>query len=86
MPQSQATANPWQQEEEKQDKIQRVQSKQTNALEAHRPALSSPSEVVIMLKVLKNMRTKGKARLNMKRPVVKTTKPHKIRITPQNGK
>ena len=43
----------------------------------------SRSEVITVLKGLeKNMRTKIKARLNMKRPVIKTTKPHKIRITP----
>ena len=29
-----------------------------------------------------NTMTKSKTRLNTKRPVVETTKPHKIRITP----
>ena len=52
MPQSQAAANPWHQEEEKKDKNQRVQNKQTNAREAHRPALFSRSELITMLKGL----------------------------------
>ena len=50
MPQSQTAANPRHQEEEKRDKNQRMQNKQTNAREAHRPALSSPIEVITMLK------------------------------------
>ena len=50
VPQSQAAANPRHQEEEKKDTDQRVQNKQTNAREAHRRALSSPSEVIKMLK------------------------------------
>ena len=33
-------------------KNQRVQNKQTNAREAHRPALSSPSKVTTMIKEL----------------------------------
>ena len=45
VPQSQTAANPRHQEEEKNDK-----TKQTNAREAHRPASSSPSEVITMLK------------------------------------
>ena len=66
--------------------------KQTNAREAHNPALSSPSEVITVLNRTGNThththththtRTKSKAILNMKRPVVKTTKPHKIIMTP----
>ena len=44
MPESQAAANPCHQEEEKKDKSQRVQNKQTNAREAHRPARSSLSD------------------------------------------
>ena len=59
----------------------KVQNKQTNVREAHGPALSSLSEVITMLKGLEKHRTKSKARLNMKRPVVQNTKPHKIRIT-----
>ena len=50
MPQSQIAANPRHQEEKKNDKNKRVQSKQTNAREAHRPALSSQSEVITILK------------------------------------
>ena len=42
MPQSQATANPWHQEEEKKDKNQRVQNIHTH--EKHINQLSSPSE------------------------------------------
>ena len=52
MPYSEAAANLWHQEEEK-DKSQRVQNKQTHAREAHRPAPSSPSEVMTMLKGVK---------------------------------
>ena len=54
-------------------KKQKQTNKQTNAQEAHRPALSSPSEVITMLNRTENMRTKSKARLNMKRLLVKTT-------------
>ena len=49
MPQSQTTANPRHQEEEKKDKDIHAQ-KQTNVREAQRPAPSSPSEVIRMLK------------------------------------
>ena len=45
-------SQPWHQEEEK-DRNQRVQNKQTNAQEAHRPAISFPSDVVTMPKGLK---------------------------------
>ena len=48
MPQSQTAANPWHQEEEKKDKD--AQNKQSNVREAQRPAPSSPSEVIRMLK------------------------------------
>ena len=56
-----------------------MQTKQTNCREAHRPALSFPSEVITMLNrtVWKNTRTKSKARHSMKHPIVETTKPHK---------
>ena len=50
MPQSQTTANPRHQEEEKKDKNIHAQNKQTNVQEAQRPAPSSPSEVIRMLK------------------------------------
>ena len=49
VPQSQAAAKPWHQEEKKRDINWRVQNKQTNARETHRPAPSSPGEVITML-------------------------------------
>ena len=53
VPQSQTAVNPRHQEEEKNDKNEYVQNKQTNAREAHRPAPSSPSEVITILKRMK---------------------------------
>ena len=50
MPQSQTAANPRHQEEEKKDENIHAQNKQTNVREAQRPAASSPSEVIRMLK------------------------------------
>ena len=50
MPQSQTAANPRHQEEEKKDKNIHAQNKQTSVREAQRPAPSSPSEVIRMLK------------------------------------
>ena len=50
MPQPQTAANPRHQEEEKKDAHIHVQNKQTNVREAKRPAPSSPSEVIRMLK------------------------------------
>ena len=50
MPQSQTAANLRDQEEEKKDKNRYAQNKQTNVREAQRPAPSSPSEVIRMLK------------------------------------
>ena len=47
MPQSQTAANPQHQEEERKDKNIHAQNKQR---EAQRPAPSSPSEVIRMLK------------------------------------
>ena len=67
MPQSQATVNPWHQEEEKNDRNWRVQNKQTDARKAHKLAFTSPSDVITML----NTETKNKA-----------IKPNKLRITP----
>ena len=52
----------------------------THAFKAHRQTLSSPSEVITMQNGLKNKHENSKARLNEKRPVVKTTKPHKVKI------
>ena len=67
VPQSQAAAKPRHEEEETKDKNQRMQNKQTNAREAHRPAFSSPSKVTTMLKKTgENTRTISKARLNTK--------------------
>ena len=53
MPQSQTAANPRHQGEEKRDKNIHMQNKQTNVREAQRPAPSSPSEVIRMLKQTK---------------------------------
>ena len=50
MPQSQTAVNPRHQEEEKKDENTHAQNKQTNVREAQRPAPSSPSEVIRMLK------------------------------------
>ena len=50
MPQSQTTANPQYQEKEKKDKNIHLQNKQTSVREAQRPAPSSSSEVIRMLK------------------------------------
>ena len=50
MLQSQTAANPRHQQEEKKDKNMHAQNKQTNVREAQRPAPSSPSEVIRMLK------------------------------------
>ena len=75
VPQSQATTYHWHQEEEKKDKNQRGQNKQTNAREAHRPALYSPSEVITMLKGLKKKtRTKSKAKTQYETPRCKDHK------------
>ena len=50
MPQSQTAANLRHQEEEKKDKNTYAQNKQANVREAQRPAPSSPSEEIRMLK------------------------------------
>ena len=51
MPQSQIAVKPRHQEEEKKkDKNIHAQNKQTNVREAQRPAPSSPSDVIRMLK------------------------------------
>ena len=50
MPQSQTAANPQHQEEEKKGENIHAQIKQTNVREAQRPAPSSSSEVIRMLK------------------------------------
>ena len=50
MPQSQTAANPRHQEVEKKDKNIHAQNEQTNVREAQRPAPSSPSKVIRMLK------------------------------------
>ena len=64
VPRSETAANPWHQEQEKKDKTPRMQNKQTNAPKAYRPAPSSPSEVITMLKELKKHEDKeqGKTR------------------------
>ena len=50
MPQSKIVANPRHQEEQKKDKNIHAQNKQTKVREAQRPASSSPSEVIRILK------------------------------------
>ena len=57
-------------------------AKQTNARKAHRPSLSSPSEMIAMLKGPENTRTKRKARLNINLLVELTTKLHRIIALP----
>ena len=61
VPKSQVTANPWCQEEEERETNQHPQNKHT--WKAHTPELSIPSEVIAMLKGLKNTKIKmqGKA-------------------------
>ena len=50
MPQSQAAANPWHQEEEKKDKNLRMQTnKQMHEKHIDHLSLSSPSELITML-------------------------------------
>ena len=66
VPLSEAAANPWHQEEEKKDKNYRVQNKQANAREAHRPAPSFPVDVITMLKWL----NKHEDKVNMKHSAV----------------
>ena len=69
-------------------KKERVQIKQTSAREAHWPALSSPCEVITMLKELKNYKHENivQGKTQHETPVVITTKPHKKRITPEKAK
>ena len=50
MPQSKTATNPRHQEEEKRDKNIHAQNKQTNVREAQKPAPSSSSEMIKMLK------------------------------------
>ena len=57
VPQSQAAALPRHQEVEETDKTKQAQIGK-NVRKALRLALSSPSEVIVMLKGLKNTRTK----------------------------
>ena len=59
MPQSQAASRPRHQEEEETDKIQRSTIR-TNVQKALRSALSSPSEVIVMLKGKQTKKTKQK--------------------------
>ena len=60
MPQSQTAAKPLHQEEEKKDKNIHTQNKQTNVREAQRPAPSSPSEVIRMLKQTEKRRQRAR--------------------------
>ena len=63
MPQSQTAANPRHQEEEKKDKNIHARNKQTNVREAQRPAPSSPSEVIRMLKQTEKRGQRARERL-----------------------
>ena len=80
--QSQAIANSRYHKEEKKDKIQRVQNKQINAREAHRPALSSPGDVITMLKNWKKNENKDQRKTQHETPHSKNHKPNKVRTTP----
>ena len=73
VPQTPAAANLWHQEKEKKDTNWRMQNKQTNARESHRPALSSPSEVITMLNRTENT--------GMTQHETPRSKPHKARQT-----
>ena len=84
MPQSQTAANPRHQEEEKKDKNVHAQNKQTNVQEAQRPAPSSPSEVIRMLKQTEKLGQRG-AREDFKTPSAPWYKPQsytELRTTP----
>ena len=58
MPQSQTAALPRHQEEGETDKTNQISTNRTNVQKALRLALSSPSEVIAILKGLQNTRTK----------------------------
>ena len=58
-----------------------AQDKQTNAREAYRQIISSQSNVITVPNRTEKKNMIKKVRHNIKRPVVKTIKPHKIRIT-----
>ena len=58
VPQSQTAALPRPQEEEETDKSKQGQTNRTHVRKALRLTLSSPSEVIAILKGLKNTRTK----------------------------
>ena len=53
MPQSQVVANPWHQEKEESDTNHHVQNTKTQTKRTQTSSLSSPIEVIAMLKVLK---------------------------------
>ena len=71
MPQSETAANPWHQEEEDKNTSKRVQNKQTNA---HSPPLSSPSEVITMLKGLKKYDNREQGMTTVNFLNIRTTK------------
>ena len=70
MPQSQTSANPRHQAGEKKDKNIHTQNKQTNVPEAQRPAPSSPSKVIRLLKQTEKRGHRARDIENIKRPVV----------------
>ena len=65
VPQSQAAAHPSHEEEEETDKTKQAQIKQTYE-KAPRLALSSPSEVIAMLKGLKKIQEQNNTRQDLK--------------------
>ena len=83
MPQSKTAANPQHQEEEEKEKHMHAQNKQTNVREAQRPASSSPSEVIRMLK--QTEKRGQRAREDFKTPSAPWYKPQsytELRTTP----
>ena len=84
--QSQSAADPWHQEEEKKDSNWLTCAKQSNkCARSTKTSCLFPKRGDHNAKQdWKNTRTKSKARLNIKRPVVKTTKPHKLMTMPDH--
>ena len=58
-----------------------MQNKQTNTREAHRPALSSPSDVITMLNGLKTKQNKTKKHENKKQSKTQ----HETLVGPREG-
>ena len=84
VPQLQTAANlTRQQEEKKKDKNIDAQNKQTNAREARRPAPSSPSEVIRMLKQTEKRGHRAREDFKtLSAPLYKPQSHTKLRTTP----